>query len=144
MTILPESSNNLVQNSFARFFIASAIGASVDILFGNLCLLAEIHIYFALCVGFLLGLFTTFFLHMRWTFVCAKKTNCAAVLFVKFFFSSLFILLVRFAVVYLCGCLLPRSIFFQSATLVAAVGISFCLNYIIQKRLVFAQSARSK
>lgn len=129
---------------FGRFFIGSGVGAVLDFGVGASLIFLGASLAVSTVIGFTAAILLTYWLHLRWTFAM-KDTSFVSSHLVKFVLGSIFTLLVRLYVIFLGTSLIAVNNVGQKDLLLAvAIGISFCLNYVISMLWSFSTLKRCK
>lgn len=124
-----------------RYLVVTVIGVAVDLAIGwALTALAHIPVSVAALAGFLTAATLNYVLHERWTFAVASAPR-AARRGMLYFATLAATLLVRMAVASLIQhqfALAPADAIYA---LVPAVGISWCVGFVLSKFVVFQVAA---
>ncbi len=126
-----------------RFFFVSVGGFLVDIgiAYGVASLLGA-PLWCAAVVGFTIAAVVNYFLHEVWTFRHQKVPSLSFKRALYYFISSSLMIALRLAVVAWLSTLLSTD--YKLSILICGAAISFCVNYMISKFLVFSKRTMPK
>jgi putative flippase GtrA len=117
-----------------RYLVVVVAGLCVDLGLAIVLVKLGVSTWLASAVGLIGGAASNFFMHRYWTFQGAE-TQAMFPQLLSYAISVALILPVRLAVLAILSYLpLPIG---PSLALVLATGVSFCVNFLVLKRLVF-------
>ena len=119
-----------------RFTLVSGTGVLVDLGLGAICRsLLRLDLHLSATVGFTAACALNYFLHRRWTFQGTKNRRA-----ISYVITCLLTLAIRYTVITLFQYLpLPEVLRNGVPTLMAAVGVSFTVNFLVCRAWVFRQ-----
>lgn len=122
-----------------RFFSASLLATSFDLLLASLVLWTTGSPYLGCFLGSQCGMVLLYYIHVRWTFVQTTGGQLSWNQFLKFAVGSWLILGLRLAFLALCALVFPPRVLYQNLELIAACGLSFCVNFLMSRFMIFRQ-----
>lgn len=132
----------LFEMQAVRFFLMSLVGVVADLAVATAVLIAlKSSAYVASICGFSVGVVVAYAGHQKCTFG-TRESKLALSRFAGFACTSLLVIGVRLCVIYLGKSAFNGSVvWLDQALLVGAVGVSFCVNFVVSKFVVFRESA---
>lgn len=123
---------------FFKFFTGSLAGAILDFSVATVLIFFNVSTPAACFMGFLVAIGFTYAIHHRWTFAIHKKERFWSGRLVQYVICALFILSIRLGVIFTFQFFFAtQSSYIWIAVVFFAICISFVLNFLLSKYVIF-------
>lgn len=127
----------IMNYQFIRFFMVSGFGVVCDIMLAYFFhRFFGLTLYLSTVISLSIIAISTYFIHQLWTFR-SISTGFSSSRLIKFLISSIVVLAVRETTLFSLATLLHIGHSWAVAQLVIAAGLSFLVNFVITRYLVF-------